>query len=164
MSIIAAHAQYATTVFLIQNFSLLSERNPSVTSSAQQVVLKPKESLSEWCRAYSQSEPEITWYLDDEQVHDGNGYTITSTLLSEGTQSTLKADNMNVKKSGEYKCVACNIGNCTSQVIRVYIDGEYWELVLIISFHLLALRLLTDIQDLYEEKLRYRVYCDILFG
>ena len=64
-------------------------------------------------------------------MHDGQGYTITSTLLSEGgqpgdegTQSTLEAFAMSVEKTGEYKCVACNIGNCTSQVIRVYIDGE----------------------------------------
>ena len=65
-------------------------------------------------------------------MYDGQGYTITSTLLSEGgpqqgdegAQSTLKADTMSVEKTGEYKCVACNIGNCTSQVIRVYIDGE----------------------------------------
>ena len=74
-------------------------------------------------------------------MHDGNGYTITSALLVDGKQSTLKADNMNVKKSGEYKCIACNIGNCTSQVIPVYIDGEYLELVL-----------LMDIRNVNEEK------------
>ena len=52
----------------------------------------------------------------------------------EGTQSTLKTDNMDVKKTGEYKCVACNTGNCTAQVINVFIDGKYWELVFITCF------------------------------
>lgn len=111
----------------------LSERNPSITSSTQKVVLKAGQGLNEWCRAYSHSEPEITWYLDDQQVLDRYGYTITSSLLSDAKQSTLKADSMNVRKSGQYKCVACNIGNCTSEVIRVYIEGEYWELALVLS-------------------------------
>jgi len=113
--------------------SLLSERNPSITSSAQNVVLKPGQGLNEWCRAYSHAEPEITWYLDDQQVHDGYGYSITSSRLSEAKQSTLKADSMDVRKSGQYKCVACNIGNCTSEVIHVYIEGQYWELTLLLS-------------------------------
>lgn len=111
----------------------LSERNPSITSSTQKVVLKAGQGLNEWCRAYSHSEPEITWYLDDQAVYDGYGYTITSSLLSDAKQSTLKADSMNVRKSGQYKCVACNIGNCTSEVIHVYIEGEYWELTLVLS-------------------------------
>ena len=102
----------------------LSERNPSITSSAQKVVLKPGQGLNEWCRAYSHSETEITWYLDNQQVHDGYGYSITSSLLSVAKQSTLKADTMDVTKSGQYKCVACNIGNCTSEMIYVYIEGE----------------------------------------
>lgn len=116
--------------WLYNPFFCLIERNPSITSSAQQIVLQPKESLSQWCKAFSQSRPEITWYLDDEPLHDGNEYNITPTQLSEGgqqgdegTQSTLKANTMSVDKTGEYKCVACNVGNCTSQVIRVYIDG-----------------------------------------
>ena len=106
---------------------LLSEENPSITSSAQNVVLKPGQSLNEWCRAKSQSEAEITWYLDDQQVYDGYGYSITSSRLSIGKQSTLKAATMDVRKSGQYKCVACNIANCTSEVIHVWIEGEYWE-------------------------------------
>lgn len=108
-----------------KTFYFLLERNPSITSSAQKVVLKPGQGLNEWCKAYSHSEAEITWYLDDQQVHDGYGYTITSSLPSEAKQSTLKADTMDVRKSGQYKCVACNIGNCTSEVIHVYIEGEY---------------------------------------
>jgi len=108
-----------------KSFYFLSERNPSITSSAQKVVLKSGQGLNEWCKAYSHSEAEITWYLDDQQVHDGYGYTITSSLPSEAKQSTLKADTMDVRKSGQYKCVACNIGNCTSEVIHVYIEGEY---------------------------------------
>ena len=103
----------------------LPEHNPTVTSSAQKVILIPGKSLSEWCRAYSQGRPEITWYLDGVPLHDGNGYSITSTQLNQGTQSTLKSDTMSVEKTGEYKCVACNIGNCSSQAISVYIDGEY---------------------------------------
>ena len=110
---------------------LLQERNPSVRSSTLEVVLKPGDSLTEWCKAFSQSRPNITWYLDGEAVYNGAGYTILHTQLNEGghqgdegIQSTLKASSMSVEKTGEYKCVACNIGNCTFQVIRVYIDGE----------------------------------------
>ena len=110
---------------ILTRFYLLSERNPSITSSAKDVVLKPGQGLNEWCRAYSLSVPEITWYLDDQQVYDGYGYSITSSLLGSAKQSTLKADTMDVRKSGQYKCKACNIGNCTSEVIHVYIDGEY---------------------------------------
>lgn len=110
---------------VIQSSAMLitAEHNPTVTSSAQKVILIPGNSLSEWCRAYSQGRPEITWYLDGVPLHDGNGYSITSTQLNQGTQSTLKSDTMSVEKTGEYKCIACNIGNCSSQAISVYIDG-----------------------------------------
>lgn len=116
----------------VQSSAMLitAERNPSVSSSARQVVLKPEESLNAWCQAFSQSRPDITWYLDGEPVNNGEGYTIKHTPLSEGgqqgdegRQSTLTAVSMSVEKTGEYKCVACNIGNCTSRVILVYIDG-----------------------------------------
>ncbi|XP_074633719.1 cell adhesion molecule DSCAML1-like isoform X3 [Acropora palmata] len=115
----------------VQSSAMLitAERNPTVSSSVQ-LVLKQGESLSVWCRAFSQSTPEITWYLDGEQVYNGAQYGVTNTQLSDGgmpgdkgTQSTLTASTMKVEKTGEYKCVACNIGNCTSQVIPVYIDG-----------------------------------------
>ena len=119
--------------FRLTRSYLLLERNPSITSSAQNVVLKPGQGLNEWCRAYSLSEAEITWYLDDQQVYDGYGYSITSSRQGDYKQSTLKADTMDVRKSGQYKCVACNIANCTSEVIHVYIEGEYWALTLVLS-------------------------------
>ena len=114
------------------SFFVLPERNPTVSSSVQPVVLKQGRSLNIWCTAFSQSTPEITWFLDGKQLYNGARYRITNTQLShggqqpgdEGTNSTLTAPTMKVEKTGEYKCVACNIGNCTSQVIRVYIEGE----------------------------------------
>ena len=46
----------------------------------------------------------------------------------EGTKSTIRADRLDVRRTGEYKCEACNIGNCTANVIEVFIDGKYWNL------------------------------------
>ena len=88
--------------------------------------------MSLWCKAFSQLTPEITWYLEEEQLHDGNEYSITSTSLNEGgpqaadqgLRSTLLVKSLNVEKSGKYSCIACNFGNCTAQDIHIYIDGK----------------------------------------
>jgi len=109
----------------------LPEHNPTVKSSANTRILQQGQSLYEWCRAYSQGRREIRWYLDGVRLHNGNGYTISHVRITEGgqpgdqgTQSTIRVDKITVAKTGEYKCVACNIGNCTSQVIRVYVNGK----------------------------------------
>ena len=112
----------------------LPEHNPTVISSADthQVILQQGQSLNEWCRAYSQGRPEIKWYLDGVRLHHGKGYTIRHVRITEGgqpgdegTQSTIRLDKITVAETGEYRCVACNIGNCTSQVIRVYMNGKF---------------------------------------
>ena len=114
-------------------YYFLPERNPTVISSADthQVILQQGQSLNEWCRAYSQGRQEIRWYLDGVRLHNGNGYTISHVRITDGgqpgdqgTRSTITVDKITVEKTGEYKCIACNIGNCTSQVIRVYMNGK----------------------------------------
>lgn len=47
----------------------------------------------------------------------------------EGIKSILRVDILDVRRIGEYKCEVCNIGNCIVNVIEVFIDGKYWNLV-----------------------------------
>lgn len=116
---------------LVQSSAVLitGERNPSIRTSADRVVLNRGEKLHIWCKAFSQSRPEVTWYLDNVKLHEEDGYSMTQELEvggtngDEGTKSTLRADTLDVRRTGEYKCEACNTGNCTANVIEVFIDG-----------------------------------------